>query len=194
MLQAKSVEEYIENSHWKLELEKLRQILLQTEMEECVKWGAPHYTVNKKNVIGITGFKEHFALWFHQGVFLNDPHSVLLNAQEGTTKGMRQWRFRSMDDIDSERILEYAREAIENQKRGLEIKPKRKQVAMPVELEQALLDNAALKDAFDRLTPGKRKEYAEHIGAAKQEATRLRRLKKCQGMILRGVGLNDRYK
>jgi len=194
MLQAKTVEEYIEGSQWGDEIQILREILLGTELKECVKWGAPHYTINKKNVVGIAGFKEHFALWFHQGVFLQDTYGVLINAGEGVTKGLRQWRFKSIEEIDKERILEYTLEAIENQKRGLEIKPETKKVPMPEELDRELKANKALKEAFNTLSPGKRKEYAEHIGSAKQEKTRLSRLEKCVPMILAGTGLNDKYR
>lgn len=194
MLQANSVEEYIENSHWRPALERLRNIILQTELEERVKWGIPYYTINNKNVVAIAGFKEHFALWFTNGVFLSDPHAILINAQEGTTKGLRHWRFTSIDEIDEGRVLAYIQEAIENQKRGLEIRPESKQVSMPKELSEALTNNPALKTAFDSLSPGKRKEYAGYIGEAKQEATRLRRLAKCTAMILEGKGLNDRYR
>jgi len=194
MLQAKTVEEYLENSKWRDALQQLREIMLSTELTECVKWGAPCYTLNKKNVVGLAGFKDFFAIWFHQGVFLSDPHEVLINAQEGTTKGLRQWRFNSADEIDKDRIKQYVLEAVENQRRGLEIKPERKQVTMPDELNEALKSNEKLKAAFNALTPGKRKEYAAYIGGAKQEKTRRSRLEKCQPMILDGVGLNDRYR
>lgn len=194
MLQAKSVEEYLEGAKWGDELRKLREIMLSTEMVECIKWGAPHYTVNKKNVVGLASFKEHFALWFHQGVFLRDSYQVLHNANEGVTKGLRQWRFTSMEEIDTERIKEYVSEAIDNQLKGLEVKPEAKQVAMPAELDSALKGDSDLKAAFDQLTPGKRKEYAEHIGSAKQEKTRLSRLEKSIPMIMSGTGLNDKYR
>lgn len=194
MLQANSVEEYLEGAKWESELRVLREVLLSTELVECVKWGAPHYTLNKKNVVGIVSFKEHFALWFHQGVFLRDPLEVLTNASEGVTKGLRQWRFSSMAAIDKERVKEYLLEAIDNQRRGLEIKPEAKQVAMPTELDEALKADSKLKEGFDRLTPGKRKEYAEYIGAAKQEKTRVSRLEKSVPMILAGQGVNDKYR
>lgn len=191
---AKTVEEAIETSKWKAELETLRSLMLETELEECVKWGAPYYTLKGKNVAAFIGFKEHFALWFTNGVFMSDPHKKLINAQEGTTKGLRQWRFAHANEIDEDLIREYLLEAIENQKKGLEIKAEPKQVSMPIELENALDNDATLTEAFKKLTPGKRKEYAEYIGSAKQEATRLKRLAKCEPMIREGKGLNDKYR
>jgi uncharacterized protein YdeI (YjbR/CyaY-like superfamily) len=43
-------------------------------------------------VVGIGSFKSYFGLWFHQGALLSDDENVLINAQEGKTKALRQWR------------------------------------------------------------------------------------------------------
>lgn len=194
MQKTKTVEAYLQKSGWQKELTALRDILKQTELEECIKWGSPTYTLQGKNVVAFSGFKNHFALWFHNGVFLKDKDNELINAQEGTTKGLRQWRFTSMEQINAEKILAYVQEAIKNQKQGLSIQPAQKQVSMPAELDEALDQNPQLRQQFDALTPGRRKEYAEYIGAAKQEKTRLSRLEKCMPLILNGLGLNDKYR
>lgn len=191
---AKSVVDYLNSSPWKEELEELRSILLETELKEELKWGTPHYTLGGKIVVGMAGFKSYYGLWFHQGVFLKDQSKVLVNAQEGTTKGLRQWRFQSGDRVDTDQVKEYVLEAIVNQRAGKEIKVEPKKVSIPDELKEALACNAKLSEAYDSLTPGRRKEYAEYIGSAKQEKTRLSRLEKSVPMILQGVGLNDKYK
>ncbi len=65
-----SVEEYIEvNSHYTKELTILRHIINSTELNESVKWRMPTYSLNGKNILGIGAFKNHFCIWFHQGVF-----------------------------------------------------------------------------------------------------------------------------
>lgn len=51
-----------------------------------------------------------------------------------------------------------------------------------------------LKTAFEKLTPYKQKEYIEHINSAKREETKKNRLEKIMPMVLRGVGLHDKYK
>lgn len=192
----KSVQDYLEHhQNWKKELVLLRDLLKETELEECVKWGAPCYTINGKNVVGMAAFKEYCGLWFHQGVFLKDDDKVLINAQEGTTKALRQWRFKNFEDIDVAKVRAYVAEAIANQKAGKEIKAvKSKKVEMPIELSDQLQSDSSLESSFNQLTPGKQREYSEHIGSAKQEKTRLSRLEKCIPMILSGVGLNDKYK
>lgn len=191
-----TVQDYIEHHHdRKQELVFLRDLLNETELVETVKWGVPYYTLNGKNVVGLTSFSNYIGLWFHQGVFLSDPKKVLVNAQEGTTKAQRQWRFTSIEEMDPPLIKAYIEEAIQNQKDGKEMKPvKAKKVVTPIELEKELDKNNDLKSAFDSLTPGKQREYAEYIGNAKQEKTRLGRLLKITPMILEGVGLNDKYK
>ena len=51
-----------------------------------------------------------------------------------------------------------------------------------------------LKANFEKLTPGKQKEYIVFINEAKQEQTRLSRLEKIKPLILLSAGLNDKYK
>ena len=104
-------------NHWATELEILQTIISKTNLVETIKWGAPVYTLNGKNIVGITGFKNHFALWFYKGIELKDSNKVLVNAQEGVTKSLRQWRFTSKLEINEKLILEYIEEA-----KSLEIK------------------------------------------------------------------------
>ncbi len=159
MQKNKTVEEFIaKKTQWKDALEKLRSILLSTEMVETIKWGAPTYTVNGKNVIGLGAFKSYVGIWFYQGVFLKDDQKKLINAQEGKTKALRQWRFASVDEIDNDLVFQYVLEAIQNQKEGKEIKPEKSEaIKMPIELNTALTFNADLKRSFNQLTPFKQK-------------------------------------
>lgn len=198
MRKGKTVDEYIlADESWQQELILLRSILNDTELKESIKWSAPSYGINGKNVIGMAAFKNHIAVWFYQGIFLKDPNKKLINAQEDKTKANRQWRFKSVEEIQENAAIlkEYIEEAIENQKQGKEIKPtKHKEVVIPIELMEAMEKNHVLKQQFESLSPFKQREYAEHIGSAKQEATRLRRLQKAIDMIEMGIGLNDKYR
>lgn len=192
----KAVSNYIASqSKWSEGLTTLRKICNQTKLEETVKWGLPSYTLDGKIIASIAGFNNHFTIWFHQGVFLKDQRAILVNAQDGKTKGMRQWRFENCKEIDTAGVLEYLEEAIVNQKAGKQIerlsKPK---LDIPAELAKALQQNKKLATNFFALSPGKQREFAEHIASAKQEITRLSRLEKAKPLILAGVGLNDKYK
>lgn len=189
------VESYLEKHPDKrLLLDRLISLLRSTSLEETIKWGMPTYTMDGKNLIGVAAFKSHVALWFHQGVFLKDPRKVLVNAQEGKTKALRHWKFQSLNEIDEKAVSVYIEEAIENHKNGKELKPEKKSIALPEELNRAFKEVEGLKVAFFSLTPGKQKEYAEYIAEAKREGTRRSRLERSIPMIQDGVGLNDRYK
>lgn len=196
MKKVSSVEEYIEvHEKWTDALSLLRSILLETELKETLKWSAPVYTINGKNVIGIGAFKEHMAIWFFNGVFLKDEKELLVNAQEGSTKALRQMRFTSIEEINKATVLAYTKEAIENQKQGKELKPdKKKELVIPNELKKYLDSDKEVLKCFKGLTAYKQREYADYISSAKREATKLSRLEKIAPMIRSGLGLNDKYK
>ncbi|WP_375238555.1 YdeI family protein [Aurantibacter sp.] len=193
-----SVEEYLENNnHFKNELEILRSLLLSTELEETIKWNAPTYTLKNKNVIGLGAFKNHFCLWFFNGVFLEDKHNLLFNAQDGKTKALRQLRFTSIKELNQPTILSYIKEAIENQKLGKELKPTKttsKSFSIPKELQLLLNQNSELEASYKNLSPSKQKEYCLYIKSAKREATKISRLEKIAPLILKDTGLHDKYK
>ena len=194
----KTVEEYINNNIvWNEHILQLRTIMLETGLIETVKWGIPVYTNNKKNIVGIGAFKSFVSLWFYNGVFLNDKENKLINAQEGVTKALRQWRFDNIVDIreSSKVIKKYIYEAIEIEVQGLSIKPeKKKSIALPKIFEDALNDSSKLEKAFSGFTQSKQREFIEHIVEAKREQTKIDRLQKIIPMILIGEGLNDKYK
>ncbi len=197
MKKVSSVDEYLASGgKWKESLTLLRELFSSTIMEETIKWGMPVFTLNGKNVAGFSAFKSWVGIWFYQGVFLKDGSGILINAQEGVTKGLRQWRFSSSKEIQSNRalILSYLEEAIQNQKDGKEIKAQRNRtVVIPEELMLAFGNNPALKDHFEALSQSKKRDYAEHIGSAKKEETRQQRLEQAIPMILEGIGRNDKY-
>ncbi len=183
------------NNQWSEELELLAQIISKSPLESATKWGAEVFTYQGKNVISYGGFKNHFALWFYNGVFLKDPHKVLVSAKDGKTKSLRQWRFNSIHDIDEKIISDYIKEAIEIEKKGLKIKVEKfSPIPTPELLISEFKKNMLLKENFEKLTPGKQKEYIIYINEAKQENTKINRLEKIKPMILQGVGLNDKYK
>ena len=195
MQMAKTPEEYFSwHPTYKNLLERLRKLLLSTELEEKMKWGIPTYCLKNKNVAGIGAFKSYAGIWFFNGVFLKDEANVLINAQEGKTKGMRQWRLESIDDVNDDLLLSYIKEAIKNQKEGKEIKPEKKPLIIPDELKEALASDTSLYEAFEGMSLSCKREYAEYISEAKREETRMKRLDKIIPMILEGGGLNDKYR
>ncbi|MCE2612724.1 YdeI/OmpD-associated family protein [Flavobacteriaceae bacterium D16] len=173
----------------------LREVMLKTELEEHLKWGAPVYSIDNKNVLGIMAFKKHYGIWFFNGIFLQDPLGVLQNAQEGKTKAMRHWKFTKNEEVDPTAVLSYVEEAIANQKKGLQLKPERKkETQIPLLLQNKLDSDNSLKKAFENLSPGRRREYCEYISSAKQDKTKHSRIDKILPLISKGKGLNDQYR
>ncbi|MBB4804114.1 uncharacterized protein YdeI (YjbR/CyaY-like superfamily) [Flavobacterium nitrogenifigens] len=179
---------------WEEELLLLKSILDKTELTETTKWGGPVYVYNKRNVVGIGGFKDYFTIWFFNGVFLKDTKKKLVNAQEELTKSLRQWRFTSKNEVNEKEILEYIYEAIENEKQGKVIKPSKKEAIISELLNKEMEQNPALKAAFENFKPYKQYEFLEYIESAKQDKTKLTRIEKVVPMILANVGLNDKYR
>ncbi|WP_017495414.1 YdeI family protein [Flavobacterium sp. WG21] len=181
-------------NNWEEELLFLKAIIDKTELVETVKWGGPVYVYNKKNVIGIGGFKEYFTIWFFNGVFLKDEKKKLINAQEDKTKSLRQWRFTSKDQVNEAEVLAYISEAIENEKQGKIIKPSKKEAIVSELFQKELDQNSALAEAFQKFSPYKQYEFLEYIETAKQDKTKLSRIEKVIPMILENIGLNDKYR
>lgn len=180
---------------WNEELDLLKSIVLKTGLVETTKWGIPVFTYNGKNVVSIAGFKSFFSLWFQNGVFLKDAKQVLINASEGQTKALRQWRFHSKEEIDEQEIIAYIQEAIENEKLGKRLIPQKKeQLPVPAQLEAAFQQDPTFAESFAHLSQAKQNEYFEHIHSAKQENTKLLRIAKMRPLVLQGQGLHDKYK
>lgn len=178
---------------WAKELDRLKAILSTSDLVETKKWGIPVFTFEGKNVVGIAGFKEHFALWFYNGVFLKDQYKVL-QASGDNTKALRQMRFQSIEEIDEVLIQNYTAEAIENEKAGRVWKAEKGTAIEIMEPLKSALRDKVLLAAWEKLPPGKQREYAEHIGTAKKAEANQSRLEKCIPMILDSVGLHDKYK
>ena len=87
------------------------------------------------------------------------------------------------------------KEAIALHKQGKQIGPvRKKRRTLPSEFSRALAASKQVRAAFEALTPGRQREYADYVTEAKRERTRLGRVEKIIPMILAGKGLNDRYR
>ncbi|MCH7772721.1 MAG: YdeI/OmpD-associated family protein, partial [Bacteroidetes bacterium] len=51
-----------------------------------------------------------------------------------------------------------------------------------------------VKESFNSLSLSKQREYAEYISEAKRDETKQKRLLKIVPIILKGKGLNDKYR
>lgn len=184
------------NHQWETELDLLKAIIAKTTLIETNKWGGCVYVHNNKNIVGVGGFKNFFTLWFFNGVFLKDEKKHLVNANEGVTKSLRQWRFTSKEEINEKEILAYIQEAIKNEELGKIIKPEKTKetLAIPLILQKELDTDSSLEKAFLKFSPYKQREFIEYIETAKREETKITRIEKIKPMILDHIGLNDKYR
>lgn len=180
---------------WSACEEIMQRIIVQTTLKKERKWGIDVYTYAGKNVVAWIGFKHFFSVWFYNGVFLTDPFRVLINASEGKTKSLRQWRFASVAEMDEMKIKAYIEEAIQAARDGKELKPEKPtELVLEEVLQQALVNDTSLYQAFEALTKGKQREYNTYIMEAKQEKTKHARLQKIIPLIQQGKGLHDKYR
>lgn len=187
------VDEYLNKlTKWKQEMDKLRMILLDCELNEEFKWGKPCYTLGKDNIALIHGFKEYCALLFFKGALLKDTKGILTQQTENVQAG-RQVRFTDVNKIvEIEGTLkDYINEAIDIEKAGLQVDLKKSIEAIPEELQNKFNENSDLKAAFGKLTPGRQRAYVLYFSQPKQSKTRESRIEKYVQQILNGKGLND---
>ena len=178
---------------WQEAYSILREIALETELTEELKWGCPCYTLNKNNVFLIHGFKDYCALLFMQGALMKDPKKLLIQQTENV-QSSRQIRFKSVTEIIKSKatIKAYIKEAIAISKSGLKVELKKTtEYKIPEEFQNVLNEMPDFKKAFQALTPGRQRGYLLYFSAPKQTKTRESRIEKCIPQILDGKGLED---
>jgi uncharacterized protein YdeI (YjbR/CyaY-like superfamily) len=188
------VDEFLEKAKkWQAEMKLLREIVLECHLTEEFKWRQPCYSMNGKNVLFVSSFKEYSVLAFFKGALLADHSKILARAGENT-QGMRMIRFTNCEQIKALRseMKQYIFEAIEIEKAGLKVpKTDVASPSYPAELVVVFDKNAKFQQAFEKLTPGRQRAYILHFSSAKQAETRSSRIEKYKSRILIGKGIDD---
>lgn len=179
-------------TRWRVEMERLRAIALDSGLTEELKWGKPCYTLDHGNVAIIQPFKEQCAFMFFKGALLNDPEG-LLERPGGNSHAARRMMFSTIDDVArmEPQLRVFIAEAIEVESAGLKVRRKNDTEPIPDELSEMFGRVPGLEAAFGALTPGRRRAYVLHFSNAKQSSTRTSRIERCVPRILDGRGLND---
>lgn len=179
-------------NNWREELEILRQIVLDTGLTEEIKWGAPVYTRNGKNIVSVAALKESANIGFFKGVLLTDPHKIL--QQQGNLQSDRIIKFTNVRNIEKLKdiLKSYILEAIAIEESGKKVAFKKIPEPIPDELREAFEEDPAFAKAFFALTPGRQRGYIIHFSQPKQSQTRMGRIEKYRKQIFNGIGLNDR--
>lgn len=178
---------------WHNELAKLRSIVLETGLTEELKWSQPCYTLNGKNILFVTAFKDYCCLAFFKGSLLRDEHQILVKQGENV-QGSRLAKFTDIQQIiQLENVLKaYIFEAIEVEKQGIQVAMKKTaDYPTPEELKHIFEKDVDFKNAFYALTQGRQRGWLLHFSQAKQATTRISRIEKAMPKIFDGKGWNE---
>lgn len=170
----------------------LREILLNSELKEECKWGVPCYTFHGKNVVLLSAFKNECRLNFLNAVLFKDPEKKLQFAGENS-RFDKFLEFQRLDDVNNsqKQIKNFIGQGIELIKEGKKVQTEKKDDDIPSELTDFFAHDPDYKEAFNALTPGRKKGYLIHFNQAKKSETRITRIKKCRDKIFLGKGWNE---
>ncbi|AZQ68612.1 hypothetical protein EF888_16625 [Silicimonas algicola] len=178
---------------WADEMRALRAILLASPLDEAFKWRQPVYMWEGANLALVGAFRADCVLSFFKGVLLTDPEGILVPPGDNS-RSARVARFTSVEDIETAApaLRALIDEAIRLESEGAMVDLPKDDLDPPAELIDALDADEPLREAFEALTPGRRRSWILHLNGAKQSATRSARIEKARDRILAGKGLNDR--
>ena len=168
------------------------------EVEEAIKWSRPFFLYRGIILGNVSAFKEHCSL----GLWGAEMADTLRADGVDSSEGMGSFgRITSAEDLPPKKKLDaYLRKAVELIESGTRTKSfervakvRAKDVEIPPVLAAALGKNKAAAEKFEAMSPSCRREYANWIAEAKQEATRERRLAQAMEQIAEGKSHNWKY-
>ncbi|MFM7700901.1 MAG: YdeI/OmpD-associated family protein, partial [Bacteroidota bacterium] len=164
---------------WTTELALLRSWILTLDFKEECKWGVPCYTYQGRNMVMLSALKDHVVLSFLEGSSLEDPSGLLQKAGPNSVRD-RIIRWNSMQalqgsELQVKSLLKQHQVNKPKSTKGIAPSPEGTS-EYPLELQVFLKENPELAQAFEALTPGRRRGYLLHFAGASQAATRLRRI------------------
>jgi uncharacterized protein YdeI (YjbR/CyaY-like superfamily) len=154
---------------------------------ETIKWGMPHWTVDGKNVAGMSAFKAHCAFMIHG------------DGRQGEAMG-QYGKIVSLTDLPPDAELIGKLNAVAERVRtiGTALEPRspktaKAEIAVPEGFATALAKMPKAQAAFAAFAPSHRREYLEWITTAKAEATRDKRIAQAVEWIGEGKKRHWKY-
>ncbi len=188
-----TIQAWMNDRHdWLEECKVLRDVVLSKGFEEAMKWGQPTYILNGTNVLQVSYRKDCAVVAFFKGTLLPDPEGQLILPGQNT-RHAKYLAFTSLDDIAKRRVyLEMLiDEAIEVERKGLKVEAPPAEIDYCEELQERLDADDEFREAFEALTPGRKRHYNMHFSQAKQAKTRVSRIEAATERIFMGKGLQD---
>jgi uncharacterized protein YdeI (YjbR/CyaY-like superfamily) len=178
---------------WQEGLDALRAICLDMGLTETAKWGHPCYMRAERNIALFGALRGDFRLSFFNPALMTDPQGVLEPAGPNA-RHPSMIRFTRNDQVaELEPVIRaYLAEAIDYADKGIMPVKEQVEIELPDELIEALDADPELAEAFNALTPGRRRSYAINLNGTKNPTTRFARIAKFRDKILAGKGALDR--
>ncbi|EDL48021.1 YdeI/OmpD-associated family protein [Erythrobacter sp. SD-21] len=157
----------------------------EPEAEEALRWGAPFWILEGRQLCGMAAFKAHCAF-------------VVEGPGGGEAMG-DLGRIASLDDLppdeDLTRLLrDKAARIRSGEDNAAKAKPKAKpRIAMPDDFAAALAGAAGAQAVWDGFTDAQRRDYLDWVVSAKREATREKRIATAAAWIAEGKRRNWKY-
>jgi len=172
-------------------LKHLRELVHQgcPDVEETVKWSAPHFDCSGGPLAGMAAFKAHCAFGFWKG-------SLIV---PGSSDAMGQFgRITKLSDLPNDKVvLGYVRKAARLNEEGVKVprplKHAKRDIPMPPELARALRKSPKARATFEGFSPSHKRDYLEWITEAKGEETRKKRLSTAIEWMAEGKPRNWKY-
>lgn len=177
---------------WSTGLADLRRMCRDAGLSETVKWGHPCYMHAGRNIAIIGAFKDDFRLSFFNAGLMTDPEGILDRQGPNSRPDMIRFTANQGPSDLVQLIRSYLAEAMDYAEKG--IKPERQisDIELPDELVSALDEDPRLAEAFQALTPGRRKSYVIALTSTKVPATRFARIERFRDKIIAGKGATER--
>lgn len=177
-------------------LQRLRDIVHDAcpDVEETLKWGMPSFQYAGGILCGMAAFKQHVSFGFWK-------HALVMDNAERDGMGSFGKITRPSDLPPKRELMVLIRKAMRlNEQAAKAPSTGTRKAAAPKPALKALEDLlAALKKkrnasaAFAAFSPSQQREYAEWVGEAKREETRLRRIGQAVEWIAEGKPRHWKY-
>jgi uncharacterized protein YdeI (YjbR/CyaY-like superfamily) len=197
---------------WDRELALLRSWILEAGLVEECKWGVPCYTQNGRNLVMLSALKDACVLSFLDGAWLKDVAGLLEKPGPNSVRD-RVIRWRSWEALQGAEVVvkELLQQHINGspsaqgvQSRQTKGSPKKESHSSekgsgstegtpdyPAELQTYMQVHPDFAQAFEALTPGRRRGYLLHFSGAAQSTTRLRRIETSRPKVMAGKGMQE---
>ena len=129
---------------------------------------------------------------------MKDVHGLFNDGDDN--RFSRSIKFANVEQVPHDLLKDYIWEAVlvnarlKDQATDQLSKPEKKKFNMPAVLRDALEQDEQAASFYHSLSYTYKKEFCEHIGDAKREATRQKRLEKVIDLLRNRSRLNDKYK